>query len=56
MDNTMSSIKIENLYKMYIPCNIHVKVIYLHLYAVVSFQGESIMYPMASLIVSNGTS
>ncbi len=52
----MSSFKIENLYKMYIPCNIHVKVIYLHIYAVVSFQGESIMYPMASSIVCNGTS
>jgi hypothetical protein len=33
-----------------------VKVIYLHIYAVVSFQGQSIMYPMASPIVCNGTS
>ncbi len=58
MDNTMSSFKIENLYKMYtiIYIYIYVKFIYLHIYLVVSFQGQSITYLMAYPIIYNGTS
>ncbi len=56
MDDTMSSFKIENLYKMYTIIYIYMKVIYLHIYLVVSFQGQSITYLMAYPIIYNGTS